>query len=411
MQPPVQWDAEKGINIAWKIPISGISVSSPVIWGGRIYAVTSISSNPKSEFRSGLYGDTEPATDQSEHTWKVYSLDLKTGKVLWEQIAYKGIPKSKRHPKNSYSSPSPATDGKRVIAWFGDEGLYAYDMRGKLLWKKDLGAIDSGWFYDPDYQWGVASSPVIWKNRVFIQADQQKNSFLVALDAVSGKELWRALRDEIPTWGTPVVLEYEGKAQLVTNGTKGVRGYDPMNGTLLWEYKGRNSEITCTTPVLGPDLIFVVNGYPPVQPILAIRWNATGDITLKEKETANHGIAWSKMSGGSYQPSPLIYGDLLYVCSNNGVLTAYNAQTGDRIYQQRIAGKGGAYCASPIASDGRIYLASEDGEVHVVKAGAQYELISTNSIGEVIMGTPAITKGMIVVRGMKHIFGIAAPKN
>ena len=410
MQLPVAWDAGKGINIAWKTPIAGISVSSPVIWGNRVYAVTSISSNPKSEFRSGLFGDTEPAMDQSEHTWKVCSLDLKTGKVVWEQTAYKGVPKSKRHPKNSYSSPSPTTDGKRVTAWFGDAGLYTYDLRGKLLWKKDLGNIDAGWFYDPDYQWGVASSPVIWKNRIYIQADQQKNSFLVALDAASGKELWRVQRDEIPTWGTPVVLEFEGRAQLVTNGTKGVRSYDPMTGALLWEYKGRNSEITCTTPVLGPGLIFVVNGYPPVQPILAIRWNAAGDISLKEKETMNQGIAWSKMSGGSYQPSPLVYGDLLYVCSNNGVLTTYNTQTGDRVYQQRIAGKGGAYCASPIASDGRIYLASEDGEVHVVKAGAKYELISTNPIGEVIMGTPAITRGMLVIRGMKHIFGIAEPK-
>lgn len=411
MQPPAKWDAEKGINVAWKTAIPGISVSSPVVSDGRVYAVTSISSNPKSEFRSGLYGDTEPANDQSEHTWKVYGLDLKTGGILWEQTAYKGVPKNKRHPKNSYSSPTPATDGKRVVAWFGSEGLYTYNTTGKLLWKRDLGNIDAGWFYDPDYQWGVASSPVIWKDLVFVQADQQKNSFLIALDAASGKEVWRVQRDEIPTWGTPVVLESEGKAQLVTNGTKGVRSYDPATGKLIWEYKGRNSEISCTTPVLGPGLIFVVNGYPPVQPILAIRWGAAGDITLGEKDTSNLGIAWSKMSGGSYQPSPLVYGDLLYICSNSGVLTTYNVLTGDRVYQQRIAGKGGAYCASPVASDGRIYLASEDGEVHVVKAGAQYELISTNPVGEVMMATPAITKGMLVIRGMKHIFGIAEKKN
>jgi outer membrane protein assembly factor BamB len=407
MQPPVRWDGEKGTNLLWKTEIPGISVSSPVVWGDRVFAVTSISADPKSEFRSGLYGDTEPAKDNSEHTWKVYSLDLKTGKILWEQTALKGIPKSKRHPKASQSSPSPVTDGKRVIAWFGSEGLFAYDVKGKLLWKKDLGVVDAGWFFDPDYQWGVASSPILWKDRVILQVDQQKGSFLASFDAATGKEQWRVQRDEIPTWGTPAVLEYEGKAQLVTNGTKGIRSYDPLTGKLIWQYLGKNSEITCPVPVLGAGLIYVTNGYPPAQPILAIKWGATGDITLKDGQEANDGIAWSKMRGGSYQPSPLLYGDLLYICSNNGILTAYNAKTGERVYQQRIAGKGGAFSASPIASDGKLYLASEDGEVHVVKAGATYETLASNPMGEVMMGTPAVTKGVLVVRGMKHIFAVA----
>lgn len=161
-----------------------------------------------------------------------------------------------------------------MVAWFGSEGLFAYDLNGKPLWKKDLGVIDSGWFFDPDYQWGVASSPVLWKDRVYLQTDQQKGSFIAAFDAAGGNELWRTGRDEISTWGTPVVLEYEGKAQLVTNGTKGVRSYDPETGKTIWQYLGKNSEITCPTPVLGRGLIYVVDGYPPVQPILAIRWNA-----------------------------------------------------------------------------------------------------------------------------------------
>ncbi len=404
---PLKWDAEKGTNVAWKTPIAGISVSSPVIWGGKVFLVTSVSSDPKSEFRSGAYGDTEPAKDVSEHTWKLLCLDLKSGRLLWEQVAHKGIPKTKRHPKASQSSPSPAVDGKRVVAWFGSEGLYAYDLNGKPLWKKDLGIIDSGWFFDPDYQWGVASSPILWKDRVYLQADQQKGSFIAAYDAAAGKELWRTGRDEIPTWGTPVVLEHEGKAQLVTNGTKGVRGYDPETGKVLWQYLGKNSEITCPTPVLAHGLIYVVNGYPPAQPILAIRWGATGDITLKEGEETNAGIAWSKMRGGSYQPSPLAYGDFLYICGNNGILSVYDAKTGERKYQQRLGAKSGSFSASPVASDGRIYLSSEDGEVFVVKAGPQYELLATNPVGEVLMGTPALTKGMIVLRGMKSVYAIA----
>jgi outer membrane protein assembly factor BamB len=404
--PPASFNVEKGTNVLWKTPIPGISVSSPVIWDGTVYAVTSISADPKSEFRAGLYGDTEPAKDNGPHTWKLYAVDLKTGKIEWERTLHEGVPKTKRHPKASQSSASPAVDGKRVIAWFGSEGLHAYDHSGKQLWKKDLGVIDSGWFFDPDYQWGVASSPMIWKDRVFLQVDQQRGSFIACFDAASGKELWRTSRDEIPTWGSPAVLEYGGKAQLVTNGTKAIRSYDPMTGKLLWSLRG-NSEITCPTPIAAGGLIYIAAGYPPMQPIYAVKWSASGDITLQGDATSNEHIAWSLKRGGSYQPTPLIYGGLLYVCSNQGVLSAYDGKTGERLYQQRIAGKGGSFSASPIAADGRIYLASEDGEIHVVKAGPKPETLASNQVGEVMMGTPAISRGVLVIRTMKHLVAIA----
>jgi len=408
MNPPAKWDAVKGENVAWKTEIPGISDSSPIVWGERVFAVTSISSDPKSEFRAGLYGDVAPAKDQSEHTWKLYCLDRKDGKVNWDVVAYKGVPKTKRHPKGSYSSSSPATDGNVVVAYFGSEGLYAYDFSGKLLWKKDLGTVDAGWFFDPDYQWGPASSPQIYKNMLIVQADRQKNSFIAAFDLKTGKELWRTQRDELPSWGTPAVFEQDGKAQLVTNATKKIRSYDPATGKQIWEL-GPNSEVTATTPVFGEGLIFIANAYPPVSPIYAVKWLATGDITLPQgKDTSDH-IAWSKPRGGPYMPTPLVYGGLLYICSNQGVFTAYDAKTGERVYQQRVAGKGGSYSASPIAADGRIYLASEDGEIHVVKAGRQYETLASNPVGEVMMATPAITKDMIIVRSMKALYGIAAP--
>ena len=407
--PPVSWNAEKNTNIAWKTPIPGISVSSPVVWEDKVFVVTSISNDPTAGFRHGLFGDVEPDKDQGEQTWKVYCLDRKTGKILWDQVSFKGVSKNKRHPKSSFSSPSPVTDGKRVIAYFGSEGLYAYDMTGKLLWKKDLGVQDAGWFFDPDFEWGAASSPMIYKNMVIIQADRQKKSWLGAFDVATGKELWRVDREEIPGWSTPVVFEQNGTAQLVTNSVKRIRSHDPMTGKLIWELGG-NSEITATTPTSAPGLIFIANGYPPIQPIYAIKWDAKGDITLKEGAETNDGIAWSKKRGGPYLPSPLVYGELLYLVSNNGVLTAYNTKTGERVYQERIAGKGGAFSASPIAADGKLYLASEDGDVHVAKAGPKYENLSSNPMGEVLMATPAITKGMIVVRGMKNVYGIAEPR-
>lgn len=405
--PPVKWNAATGANVLWKTAIPGISVSSPVVWEDRVFVVSAISSDPKSVFRHGLYGDTEPAQDQSEHTFKVYCLDRKTGKIIWEQTAYKGVPRTKRHPKNSFAAPTPATDGKRVIAYFGGEGLFAYDMNGKLLWKKDLGVIDAGWFFDPDYQWGVASSPMIWRNMVLLQADQQKNSFLAAFDTATGKELWRAKRDEIPSWGSPAVFERDGRALLVTNATKGIRGYDPLTGKELWTL-GNNSEITSTTPVEADGLIFVANGYSPVQPIYAIKWSAAGDITLKGGAVSSEHIAWSTKRGGPYQPSPLVYNGILYILSNSGVFSGYDAKTGQRLFQERVAGKGGAFSASPVAAGGRIYLASEDGDVHVAKAGTKPEWLASNPMEEVLMATPALSNGMIIVRGMKHVYGIAA---
>jgi outer membrane protein assembly factor BamB len=337
----------------------------------------------------------------------VIALDKRTGKVLWDRVAHEGIPKTKRHPKSSQASPTPATDGRHVVVSFGSEGLYAYDALGKLLWKKDLGALNSGWFYDPDYEWGLGSSPIIWKDLVIVQCDIQKDSFVAAFEVATGKPVWRTQRDEIPSWGTPTVYEAGGKAELVTHGTKFIRGYDPRTGQELWRLSG-NSEVTIPTPIIGPELIFVTNGYRGVQPIFAIRPGAKGDISLAGEETKSPSIAWSTKRGGPYIPTPVIYGSHLYVCLNNGVLAAYDVKTGERAYQERLGGKGGAFSASPVAGDGKIYLASEDGDVFVVKAGASYELLATNPVGEVLMASPAISDGVLYVRGLKHLFAFAA---
>ena len=404
--PPVQWDVEKKTNIAWTAEIPGLSVSSPVVWGDRIFVTTAISSDPNQKWRTGLYGDTDSAPDRSSHQWKVLALDKKTGKVLWEQQAYQGIPKTKRHPKSSQASPSPATDGKAVVAYFGSEGLFAYSVEGKLLWKKDLGLQNAGWFFDPDSEWGAASSPVIYKNSVIVQCDRQKDSFIAAFDLKDGKELWRTARAEIPAWGTPTIATADGHSEMVTNGTKAIRGYDPDTGKELWTL-GPNSEITCTTPVFGHGLIFVTAGYPPVQPIYAIRMGSKGDLTLKEGKDSSDAIAWSKKTGGSYLPSPILYGDYLYLVNNNGILTAYEAKTGTRAYQQRV-GPGGSFTASPIAGAGKLYIATEEGDVYVVKAGAQFELLAKNSVGEPVLATPALSGDLLLVRGAKHLFAIGA---
>ncbi len=403
--PPTTFDATKSVNVRWKTPIPGLGHSSPIVWGDKVFITTAVSSEATPETRFGLYGDVEPVKDDPAHTWKLYAIDKATGKILWERVAHQGLPKVKRHPKSTHADSTPATDGRTVVALFGSEGMYAYDHKGKLLWKADLGTLDAGWFYDADYQWEYASSPVIYKNMVIVQADLQQNSFIAAYDLKTGKRLWMTPREEIPGWGTPTVYEGKTRAELITTGAKAVRGYDPLTGKELWKL-GPMSEITTPTPFVAHDLIFVTSGYAPVQPIYAIRPGATGDISLKDGKESGAFIAWSKTRGGPYMPTPIIYGDLLYTLSNNGVVAAYDAKAGTRVYQQRLADRGGAFTASPVAADGKIYLSSEDGEIFVFKAGPKHELLATNQIGEVMMATPAISDGLLIVRGLKHLYGL-----
>jgi outer membrane protein assembly factor BamB len=401
----VEWDVDTQQNIRWKTAIPGISNASPIVWGSRVFVVTSVSSAGDKTFRTGLYGDVAPVNDLSEHTWKIYCLDKATGKVLWERDAFKGTPKVKRHTKASQANSTPVTDGRRVVAVFGSIGmLAAWDMDGKPLWQTDIGVLDSGWFFDPDTQWGHSSSPIIHGGNVIVQADRYKDSFIAAYDAATGKQRWRTARDEISSWGTPTVFRAGNREQIVTNGPK-VRGYDPSNGKLLWTLSP-NSEVTVGTPVVGNGVVYVTGGYPPARPIYAIKPTASGDISLPKDQTSNEVIAWSN-SEGTYIPTPIFYDGILYTCGNNGVVTAYDGATGERLYRARVGG-GGAFSASPVAADGRLYFASEDGDIYVVRAGRTYQELAKNEMKAVIMSTPAISDGVVIVRTLDHVYGIGA---
>jgi outer membrane protein assembly factor BamB len=402
--PPTSWDVEKNVNVRWKTPIPGLGHSCPVVWGDRVFVTTAISGDPKSEFRPGLYGDVDSVNDKTEHAWKVYCLERRTGNVLWEQIAHKGVPKVKRHPKSSHANSTPAADAGHLIVNFGSEGLYCYGHDGNLLWRRDMGKLDSGWFYDADYQWGFGSSPILFRNWAIIQCDIGKGSFLAAFDLADGREVWRTPREEVPSWGTPTIIEGPTRTELVTNGTKFARSYDPMTGKELWRL-GPNSEITVPTPFLGQGLIFIASGYRPVQPMYAVRPGASGDISLKDGKTSGDAIAWSLDKAGPYMPTPIVYGDYLYVCSNAGIVTCYEAKTGKQVYKERLGGRGG-YTASPVAADGRLYFTSEESGVRVVRAGPKFKLLCVNPMGEVCMATPAISDTMLFVRTQHHLVGV-----
>jgi outer membrane protein assembly factor BamB len=402
---PDKWNGKSGENILWRTQVPGLAHSSPVVWGQKLFITSAVSSDPNATFRPGLYGDGDASKDRSNHRWMIYALDKRTGKVLWERAAHQGVPLEKRHIKSTYANSTPATDGRIVVAWFGSQGVYAYDVNGHFLWKVDLGRIDLGAYDIPTYEWGPASSPIIWNNLVILQCDTQSDSFILALDANTGKTVWKTEREEIPSWGTPTVAITSSGPELVANASNYIRGYDPRTGKELWRI-GRSSKITAPTPIFADDRFVIVSGRAPERPIFVVRAGARGDLTLPEGKTNSEAIAWSLNGRGSYMPTPLIYNGILYVLANNGLFDAYNLKTGEELYRQRLPLVGSGFSASPVASDGKLYLSNEDGEMLVIAAGQKFSHISTNSMGEMLMATPALSDGVMYVRTAASVFAI-----
>ncbi|HKG22204.1 MAG TPA: PQQ-binding-like beta-propeller repeat protein, partial [Blastocatellia bacterium] len=294
---PDRWNGKTGENILWRTPIPGLAHSSPVVWGHRIFVTSAFSSDPNATFRPGLYGDGDASKDRSPHRWMIYAIDKRTGKVLWERTAHQGVPVDKRHIKSTYANSTPATDGRIVVAWFGSQGVHAYDVNGRFLWKVDLGRLDLGAYDIPTYEWGPASSPIIWNGLVILQCDTQDDSFILALDADTGKTVWKTERDELPSWGTPTVAITSAGPELVANASNYIRGYDPRTGKELWRL-GRSSKITAPTPIFTNDMFVVVSGRAPERPIFAVRAGARGDLTLPEGKANSEAVAWSRTGRG-----------------------------------------------------------------------------------------------------------------
>jgi outer membrane protein assembly factor BamB len=406
---PATWNVAKGENIAWKTPIPGLGLSSPIVWGDLTCVSTSISGQKDAGLKVGLYGDVKPVLDDTEHEWRIYCLDKKSGAIRWQQSVLKAVPRIKRHTKASHANSTLATDGERLIAFFGSEGLYAFDLKGKLLWKKDLGVLDAGWFVDPSAQWETGSSPILHDNVVVIQADVQKGSFLGAFDARDGKELWRVSRSDVPTWGTPTVHQVNGQTQLIVNGWRHIGAYDFKTGKEIWKLTG-GGDIPVPTPVVHDGLIFITNAHGPKAPVYAIRDTATGDITLPDGATSNNGVAWSAPRDGGYMCTPLVYRGLVYIVKYNGVTSVYDARTGEVKFQQRLAGGTSAFTSSPIAADGKVYLASEDGRVYVLKAGPAFELLAENDMAASVLSTPAVSEGALLYRTQNEVVAIRAAR-
>lgn len=386
---PSAWNIAQSQNVAWKTPIAGTALSSPIIWENRIYVTTSV---PLESFQGQEY--------RKRHAWKVLSVDRATGKVLWETAAHEATPFMQRHPKSSYANATPATDGKHVVALFGTEALVCLDSNGKVLWKKTLEMANSR----PD-GFHVGTSPVIVEDLVVLQDDRDKNSYVAAYRLRDGSEAWKVARDEGPAQSTPAVTWLSGASRrplVVLAGAKSVLALDGRTGKEVWRLNS-NTQAASASAVIADDVVVFAGGGSK-KPVYAVRAASSGDISLAMGQSNNAGVIWSTERGGSYIPSPLVVNGQAYVLGDNGVLAAYNINNGRQLFQER-AGTGEFY-ASPVTADGKIYVVNTDGDVTVLRAGPAFEVLARNSFGEPTSATPAIADGTIYVRTAGHLIAL-----
>lgn len=396
---PDSWSSTD--NVRWKTDLPGRGWSSPITWGDRVFVTTVVNSGETEAPKKGLYfGGDRPTPPETPHQWKVYCMDLDSGEIQWEQVAHEGLPPSSIHLKNSYASETPVTDGERLYVLFGNVGLFCYDLAGHRLWKHDIPARQTR------FGWGTAASPVLHERRLYLVNDNEEESYLECLDARSGEQLWRIARDEKSNWATPFIWRNELRTEIVTPGSGRFRSYD-LDGNLLYELAGISS-ITIAQPYARHGLLYVSSGYvlDKQRPLMAIKPGASGDISLAENAASNPFIAWCQPDAAPYNPTTIVYGDLLYVLLDRGFLACYDARSGRQAYDRQRLPNGQAFTASPWAYHGKVFCLNEDGTTFVVEAGPEFKLLHTNVLNDddMCMATPAIARDNLLIRTAARIY-------
>lgn len=424
---PLTWSTKD--NVAWVTEIQGRGWSSPVVHGSRVFVTAAINAGAFKMPSTGIYGndyvaelvkqglpmdevikrvnarDIEFSSEATEVRYVVYALDAATGKILWQQDAHKGVPAGGRHRKNTYASETPVTDGERLYASFGGNvGVFAYSLTGDLLWKKT-------WPPQPVYlEFGTASSPIVHDGRVYQMFDNEAESFLAALDAKTGREIWTVRRTGFKTqaqsgWATPFIWKNELRTEIVTIGKATVVSYG-LDGKELWRLRGMTQ--ATPSPVAGGGLLYVGSGSQGEnnRPLFAVKPGASGDISLLKDQTSNDFVAWFQPRFSAYTPSPLLYRNRVYVINDNGIMQVADAKTGKELYKARVGGGGMTFSSSPLASQGRIYAVSEDGDVVVFEAGDEYKELAKNSLGEMSLATPAVDATSLYIRTATKLYKV-----
>lgn len=423
---PADWST--GQNIAWKTKLPGYGWSSPISWGDKVFLTTAVTDKQRkpaggfgqgggrpSPGRRGGYGGRRQRPDEA-FKLEVYCLERMSGQVLWKQVAYEGKPRIPTQASNTYATETPATDGERVYAYFGMHGVYCYDLAGKRLWKTDLGS------YAMALGHGTGSSPALADGRLFIQCDNEEKSFLAALDAKTGKELWRVKRSERSGYSTPLIWKNPVRTEVVCLGSPRVRSYDPATGKQLWELGGMSGQAKAS-PAASAELLFVGTGgghggeggrgrqrdgvaSGGSRPLFAVKAGASGDITLKAGTPSNDGIAWSRPKAGPQTTSPVVYQGYLYILEDRGgLLSCYDVKTGEQAYKERLPGAHG-FTSSAWAADGKVFFLDDAGTTYVVQAGPTFKLLGKNALGEMCWSSPAVAGHAFLLRSVDHLFCI-----
>jgi outer membrane protein assembly factor BamB len=400
---PVTWSATE--NVKWKTEIPGLGHSSPVIWGDYIFLTTAVKTGaagaaapappPAPEAGRGRGGPGGGGGPQVEHKFDVLALDRRTGKILWQRTAKTAVPHEGGHNQyGSFASNSPVTDGTYVYAFFGSRGMYCYDFKGALVWQKDFGVQML-----MKMAFGEGMAPVLAGDKLILVFDHEGDSFMVALDKKTGREIWRASRDEKTNWAAPLIATWQGQQQVVVAATKKVRSYDLETGKLIWECAGLGAN-TIPQPVQQDDLVFVMSGYQNPR-LMAIRLGREGDLT------GTDAVVWTQTRGLSYTPSPVLFDNKLYLLTDNGTVSCFNAKTGEPYYQQARLPKTYSFKSSPVGANGKLYLATENDDVVVLRMGETFEVLATNTMpDQVFIATPAISGGEIFLRSKTTLFCI-----
>ena len=411
--PPTAWS--ESTNIKWKVKIPGSGNATPIIWNNKIFIQTAIATGKKMEVPAGKKPE-EPAANANDSTgdkprrrpggggmrsekpyeafqFVLLCLDRQTGKTLWQKIAKEEVPHEGHHPDHGFSSYSPVTDGKYVIAYFGSRGLHCYNLEGNLKWEKDLGKMQT------KMSFGEGSSPALFGDTIVVNWDHESGSFIVALDKRTGKELWRQTRDEATSWASPIVVEYKGQAQVITDASNKIRSYDLATGKVIWECTGLTANVI-PSPVADGETVYSMSGFKG-NALLAIKLGRTGDLT------GSDAIAWSHGKSTPYVPSPLLYGDKLYFfAGNNAMLSCFDAKSGKALIDaERLEDLKNVY-ASPAGADGRVYLVGRNGAVLVIKNSDKLELLATNKLDEQFDASPAIAGRDLLLRGHEYLYCI-----
>ena len=395
------WTQEE--HVRWKTPIPGRGHSSPIVWDDRIFLTTAIQGDEVPGRRPLVHyfeGEVwrHPGSWGSEfvHEYRVLAIDAHTGDIVWNRLAHTGLPYDDIAPRGSYASPTAVTNGQTVYAYFGVPGVFAYDFNGNELWHADIGpAVGFGL--------GVSTSPVLYENRLIVLADEDEgdHSFIVALDTQTGEVAWKKPRRVQSNWSTPLLIDRGDQPQLVTNGFEWIISYDPRTGDELWRIPGLQSN-TVHYPLLHNDLALFTSGYPD-KVLKAVRLNVTASGKGSER------LAWTYNKGIAYVPSNLSYRGYVYLLSDNGIVSCLDANTGEVVYEGGRMPVAQRFFASPVAFEGKFMLAGTDGEVFVIKAGPEFEVLATNTLGEPIFATPAISNGSMYFRTQHNLWAIGSP--